>query len=83
MLLAGTSDARGFGQWDEAGRWVVKGTKAFHILGPIVKDVRVLKCSVCGKVVPYRDQHKEHQSSLYEAKDVRTGILVGYLGWAV
>ena len=29
MLLAGTADARGFRQWNEAGRWVSKGAKAF------------------------------------------------------
>ena len=33
--LAGTSDARGFRQWQEAGRSVRKGSKAFQILGPI------------------------------------------------
>ena len=33
--LAGTSDARGFRQWLDAGRAVCKGAKAFHILGPI------------------------------------------------
>ncbi len=40
MLLAGTSDARGFRQWNEAGRWVAKGAKAFWILGPVRKKVR-------------------------------------------
>ena len=33
--LAGTSDARGFRQWLDAGRAVRKGAKAFYILGPI------------------------------------------------
>lgn len=40
MLLAGTTDARGFRQWNEAGRWVTKGAKAFWILGPIRKKVK-------------------------------------------
>jgi hypothetical protein len=40
MLLAGTSDARGFRQWSEAGRSVSKGAKAFYILGPVRKRVR-------------------------------------------
>ncbi len=40
MLLAGTTDARGFRQWNEAGRWVSKGAKAFWILGPIRKKVK-------------------------------------------
>ena len=29
-----TSDARGFRQWEQAGRRVRKGSRAFHILGP-------------------------------------------------
>jgi hypothetical protein len=38
-LLAGTSDARGYRQWQEAGRHVVKGSRAFHILGPSTRKV--------------------------------------------
>ena len=34
MLLAGTEDARGFKQWEKAGRKVKKGAKALYILGP-------------------------------------------------
>ena len=34
MFLQGTADARGFRQWKEAGRFVKKGAKAFHILAP-------------------------------------------------
>jgi antirestriction protein ArdC len=34
QFLADTSDARGFHQWQQAGRQVKKGAKAFHILGP-------------------------------------------------
>jgi hypothetical protein len=40
MLLAGTSDARGYRQWQHAGRHVVKGAKAFHILGPVTRKIR-------------------------------------------
>jgi hypothetical protein len=40
MLLAGTTDARGFRQWNEAERWVTKGAKAFWILGPMRKKVK-------------------------------------------
>jgi len=40
MLLAGTDDARGFGQWTGVGRSVAKGARAFHILGPVTKKVR-------------------------------------------
>jgi len=34
MAMSGTQDARGFKQWQAAGRKVSKGAKAFHILGP-------------------------------------------------
>jgi hypothetical protein len=35
--LAGTSDARGYRQWQAVDRHVKKGAKAFHILSPCVK----------------------------------------------
>ena len=35
MLLAGTSDARGYRQWQDVGRHVRQGSKAFYILGPV------------------------------------------------
>ena len=40
MFFAGTNDARGFRQWQEVGRHVKKGSKAFTILAPrfIKKD---------------------------------------------
>lgn len=34
QFLADTSDARGYRQWEQAGRQVTQGVKAFHILGP-------------------------------------------------
>ena len=34
MVSQGTADARGFKQWKECGRNVVKGSKSFSILGP-------------------------------------------------
>jgi hypothetical protein len=37
VILRGFSDARGFHQWHEVGRWVKKGEKAFYILGPVKK----------------------------------------------
>ena len=39
VALAGTSDARGFRQWQEAGRKVAKGARALHILVPRFKRV--------------------------------------------
>lgn len=37
--IAGTADARGYRQWQEAGRHVVKGAKAFDILIPLSKKI--------------------------------------------
>lgn len=34
MFFAGTQDARGFRQWQEAERYVKKGAKSFYILAP-------------------------------------------------
>lgn len=34
MAMHGTSDARGFKQWNEANRYVKKGSKAIYILAP-------------------------------------------------
>jgi antirestriction protein ArdC len=43
MLLHGTEDARGFKQWQQVGRRVKRGARAFHILAPStrVKTVTV------------------------------------------
>ena len=38
--LAGHADARGFRQWQQAGRWVRTGEKSFPILAPILRTVR-------------------------------------------
>lgn len=40
MLAAGTDDARGYDQWKQVGRHVVKGAKAFSILGPRTVKVK-------------------------------------------
>lgn len=40
VVLSNTSDARGFRQWQQAGRQVKKGAKALYILGPCMKRVR-------------------------------------------
>jgi hypothetical protein len=40
MLLNGTSDARGFEQWKLVGRYVKKGSRAFHILGPVLVQAK-------------------------------------------
>ena len=38
MILAGTADARGYKQWNEVGRHVRAGAKAFRILGPVLVE---------------------------------------------
>jgi hypothetical protein len=40
VILNGYGDARGFRQWQEIGRSVKKGEKAFYILGPVTKKWR-------------------------------------------
>ena len=40
VALSGTSDARGFRQWQEVNRKVVKGSKAIHILAPCMKKIK-------------------------------------------
>jgi len=40
MRLCGTEDARGIRQWNEVGRRVKKGARAFYILAPLYKTVR-------------------------------------------
>lgn len=41
MMLHGTEDARGIRQWNEVGRRVKKGAKAFYILAPCTRKVTV------------------------------------------
>lgn len=40
MFFQGTSDARGFRQWQEVNRYVKKGVRAIHILGPMTKKIK-------------------------------------------
>lgn len=37
QFICGTADSRGFRQWQEANRYVVKGAKAVYILSSCVK----------------------------------------------
>jgi hypothetical protein len=41
MFASGTEDARGFRQWQRAGRHILKGTKALYILGPVKYKTRL------------------------------------------
>lgn len=40
VFLSGTSDARGFNQWKEVGRYPKKGSKAIYILSPRHKKMK-------------------------------------------
>lgn len=40
MMIEGTSDARGYRQWEAAGRHVKKGAKAIYILGPRIVTIK-------------------------------------------
>ena len=51
MLLAGTSDARGFKQWQEVGRHVKSRAKAFRILGPVFVEKPVDESEEDGETV--------------------------------
>src|SRR5215813_5207722 len=39
VVLHGFTDARGFRQWEQVGRKVKKGERAFYILGPVSKKL--------------------------------------------
>ncbi len=49
MYLNNTEDARGFKQWQQVGRFVKKGSKAFYILAPIFKKIIEEKTLESGK----------------------------------
>src|ERR1700759_3921205 len=40
-ILQGTQDARGMKQWNTVNRFVRKGSKAFHILVPLMRTIVV------------------------------------------
>ena len=39
MVISGTMDARGYRQWQEADRYVKKGSKAIHIVVPYITNI--------------------------------------------
>src|SRR5659263_251378 len=51
MYLNETDDARGFRQWQEVGRYVKKGSKAFYILAPMIKKTTEEKSLESGETV--------------------------------
>jgi hypothetical protein len=51
MYLNDTEDARGFRQWQQVGRYVKKGSKAFYIIGPVTRKITVEKSLESGETV--------------------------------
>jgi hypothetical protein len=51
MYLNETDDARGFRQWQQVGRYVKKGSKAFYIIGPVTKKITAEKSLESGEKV--------------------------------
>ncbi len=49
MYLNNTEDARGFRQWQEVGRYVKKGSKAFYIIGPVTRKITAEKTLESGE----------------------------------
>ena len=77
MFLSGTEDARGYKQWQEAGRHVKKGTRSFRIFAPRFskkedKESREEKLVLTGfLLVPvFRVQDTEGEPLDYEAVQV-------------
>ncbi|WP_243113651.1 ArdC-like ssDNA-binding domain-containing protein [Desulfofundulus salinus] len=59
MYLAGTEDARGFKQWEEAGRHVKKGARAFYILAPCTKKKTVREREIDSDTGEEREVERE------------------------
>jgi hypothetical protein len=56
MYLNGTEDARGYRQWQQVGRHIKKGSKAFYILAPMFKKVIEEKTLDSGEFVRQEKQ---------------------------
>ncbi len=51
MYLNDTEDARGFRQWQQVGRYVKKGSRAFYIIGPVTRKITAEKSLESGETV--------------------------------
>ncbi|MCZ7359183.1 MAG: ArdC family protein [Candidatus Methanoperedens sp.] len=51
MYLHNTEDARGFRQWQQVGRYVKKGSKAFYIIAPVTRKITAEKNLESGEMV--------------------------------
>ncbi len=51
MYLNNTEDARGFRQWQQVGRYVKKGSRAFYIIAPLTRKITAEKSLDSGEIV--------------------------------
>ena len=51
MYLHNTEDARGFRQWQQVGRYVKKGSKAFYIIAPVTRKITAERTLESGEMV--------------------------------
>ncbi len=51
MYLNNTEDARGFRQWQQVGRYVKKGSKAFYIIAPVTRKITSEKTLESGEAI--------------------------------
>jgi hypothetical protein len=51
MYLHDTEDARGFKQWQQCGRYVKKGSRAFYIIGPVTRKITAERYIESGEMV--------------------------------
>lgn len=77
MVIEGTQDARGYKQWQEVGRHVRKGAKAFSILGPRFAGITAKKAE------EPKDNDEPKAGSLDEAETIqkatREKFLIGFI----
>lgn len=81
VFLSGTADARGYRQWQEAKRQVVKGAKAIHILVPLIRKKKEdeEKAFIYGfKAAPvFRKEDTDGEPLPYEAVELPELPLIG------
>lgn len=73
MLFSGTTDARGYLQWQKVGRHVKKGVKAIYILVPMQKKVNCNNND--------NNDNKKHENK--EEEGTKKTITIGFRGMPV
>ena len=64
MYLNNTEDARGFRQWQQVGRYVKKGSKAFYIIAPVTKKI------TAERILESGDKVREERTTLAGFKGI-------------